>query len=87
MMLILKIYFSPTQLIENAIFAILNLKKKEVKKSMFLFHYGQMGSNKDAGQLALNVLKRGPITYYLITYEQHRNFYGFFSEQIVEEFF
>ena len=63
-MLILKIYFSPTKLIENAIFAILNLKKKEVKKSMFLFHYGQMGSSKDAGQLALNVLKRGPITLF-----------------------
>ena len=82
MMLILKIYFSPTQLTENAIFAILNFKKKEV---MFLFHYGRMGGSRGACQLPLNVLKRGPITYYTIIYEQHRNFYDFFSDQIVED--
>ena len=83
MMLILKIYFSPTQVTENVIFAILNFKKKEV---MFLFHYGQMGGSRGACQLPPNVLKRGPITYYTIIYEQHRNFYDFFSDQIVEDY-
>ena len=74
--------FQPNTSDRKCDFCILNFKKKEV---MFLFHYGQMGGSRGTYQLPLNVLKRRPITYYTITYEQHRNFYDFFSDQIVED--
>ena len=53
---------------------------------MFLFHYGkhqQLGGNRDPrnSTLPINVLKRGPITYYSINFNQHKNFYDFFSSQ------
>ena len=53
---------------------------------MFLFHYGQMGSNRGNRQLPINILKRGPITNCAISYGQHKNFCDFFSEQIVGDF-
>ena len=31
-----------------------------------------------------NVLKRGTITYYSINFEQHKNFYDFFSSDILD---
>ena len=51
---------------------------------MFLFHYGQMGGNRGNGQLPLNILRRGPITYCTISYQEHKDFYNFFSE--IEDF-
>ena len=62
------------------------LKVPEVKKNMFLFHYGkhqQLGGNRDPrnSTLPINVLKRGPTTYYSINFNQHKNFYDFFSSQ------
>ena len=74
--------FQPNTSDRKCDFCILNFKKEEV---MFLFHYGQMGGSRGTCQLPLNVLKRRPITYYTIIYEQHRNFYDFFSDQIVED--
>ena len=56
------------------------------KNHMFLFHYGQMGGNRGNGQLPVNILRRGPITYYTISYDQHKNFYDFFGERIVDDF-
>ena len=61
------------------------------KKHMFLFHYGkhqQMGGNREprTSRLPINVLKRGPITYYSINYIQHKNFYNFLSSGIVHAF-
>ena len=56
------------------------------KNHIFLFHYGQLGGNRGNGQLPINILKRGPITYYTILYDQHRNFFDFFGEQIVDDF-
>ena len=53
---------------------------------MFPFHYGQMGGSRQNFQRPINVLKKGPITYYSITYEQHKTFYGFFGDGIVEDF-
>ena len=38
-------------------------------------------------QLPVNILRRGPITYYSINYQQHKNLYDFFDEKIVEVFF
>ena len=38
-------------------------------------------------QLPVNILQRGPITYYSINFHQHKNFYDFYDEKIVDSFF
>ena len=53
---------------------------------MFLLHYNQMRGNRRNQQLPLNVLKRGLATYFSINYNQHKKFYNFFEEQVVEDF-
>ena len=53
---------------------------------MFLLHYKQMGGNRRNQQLPINVLRRGPITYFSINYSQHKSFYNFFQEQIFDDF-
>ena len=76
----------------HAEFAKKLLKVLEVKKKhMFLFHYGkhqQIGGNRDSrtSALPITVLKRGPIAYYSINFNQHKKFYGFFSSGIVDAF-
>ena len=60
------------------------------KKRMFLFRYGTRqrfgGSGPKTSDLPLNDLKRGPIAYYSINFAQHKNFYDFFSTEIVDIF-
>ena len=56
------------------------------KKHMFLFHYYQPGGSPINQQLPLHVLKRGPITYFIVNFNQHNNFYNFFEESIVDDF-
>ena len=51
----------------------------------FLFHYDQVGCSRNQ-LLPINVVKRGPITYYSISFNQHREFYNFYEEQIVDDF-
>ena len=81
------IYSGTIQFTKVAIFVKLILKTQEVKKkNMFLFHFGQTGGNRGNGQLQINVLKRGAITYYTTSFAQHRGFYNFFGEQIVDDF-
>ena len=53
---------------------------------MFLFHYNQMGGNRGNHQFPVNILRRDPIKYFTISYNQHKNFYNFFEEQIVDDF-
>ena len=62
------------------------LKIQELEKITFLLHYNQMGGNRRNQQLPKNVLRRGPITYFSINYNQHKSFYNFFQEQIVDDF-
>ena len=52
---------------------------------MFLLHYNQMGGNRRNQQLPINILKRGSVKYFSINYNQHRNFYNFFQEQIADD--
>ena len=52
---------------------------------MFLLHYNQMGGN-GGNQLPINILRRGAIKYFSINYNQHKNFYNFFQEKIVDDF-
>ena len=59
------------------------------KKHMFLFHYGerQMGGRRPGlSALPQNVLTRGPLTYYSINFEQHKNFYDFFNNSSADVF-
>ena len=53
---------------------------------MFLSHYQQnqqIGGSLMNQQEPFDVLKRGPITYYY----QHKNFYNFFDEGVIDSFF
>ena len=45
-----------------------------------------MRGNRWNQQLPVNILRRGPIKYFRISYNQHKNFYNFFVEQIVDDF-
>ena len=36
--------------------------------------------------LPINILRRGTIPYYSITFDQHKNFYDFFSTDVVDSF-
>ena len=56
------------------------------KSHMFLFHYDQTGSKRGKSQLPINILRRGPIMHFTISYDQRKNFYNFFKEQIVDDF-
>ena len=57
---------------------------------MFLYHYGSGqkvgGRNPRNNGLLINILRRGPITYYFISFDKHKNFYDFFSVNVVDEF-
>ena len=57
------------------------------KNHMFLLHYNQMGGNRRNQQLPINVLKRGPIKYFSINFNRHKDFYDFFQERIEDDFF
>ena len=79
--------FNPDTVYKGCDICQLEFEKSRSKKThMFLFHYGQMGGIRGNGQLPINILKRGPITYYTISYDQHKNYYDFFNEQIVDNF-
>ena len=36
--------------------------------------------------LPINILRRGKILYYSITFDQHKKFYEFFSTDVVDSF-
>ena len=59
-------------------FKICRLKKNH----NFLFHYQQTAGSRNQ-QLPLNILRRGPITYYSINFWQHQDFYDFYDKKIV----
>ena len=62
------------------------------KRHMFLNHYGQQNNRQkkqiggSRNVLRLNTLIRGPITNYSINFNQHKNFYDFFSASVVDNF-
>ena len=58
--------FKPDTIYRACDICRLEFYNSRIKKNhMFLFHYGQMAGNRGNGQLSLNILRRGPITYYL----------------------
>ena len=67
---------------------MLFLKHADKKKYIcFFFHYSkkeQFGGRQST--LPINILKCGPFTYYTINFNQHKNFYDFFTSEIVDDF-
>ena len=61
----------------------LNLKVEGCKKSQFSFSLNQFGGRRNQ-QLPINFLKRGQIIY-CISFNQHKEFYNFYKEQIVDD--
>ena len=59
---------------------------RQKKNHNFLFHRHQQTGGALNQQLPVNVLKRGPITYYSINFYQHENFYDFYDEKIAHGF-
>ena len=58
---------------------------------MFLFHYGkhqQIGGNRGlrTSTLPINVLKRGPITYFSVNFDQNKKFFDSFYCGIADAF-
>ena len=79
--------FKPDSIYRSCDICQIEFENSRAKNNhMFLFYYGQMGGNRGNGQLPVNILRRGPITYYTISYDQHKNLYDFFSERIVDGF-
>ena len=64
---------------------VLKIAIKE--KINFLFHRKQQVGGRLNQPHPINVLRRGPIIYYSINFYQHKNFYDFTDESIVDSFF
>ena len=58
---------------------------RQKRSHNFLYHYRQTGGEINQQQ-PVNILRRGPITYYSINDQQHNYFYDSFEEKIVETF-
>ena len=64
-----------------------NFKTSGKEKNNFLFHWEQQTGGALNQQLPVNDLKRGPTTYFSINFFGNKNFYDFFDEKIVGNFF
>ena len=65
----------------------MKFKNCRVKKNhTFLFHYNQSEGSRMNQQLPVSVVTRGPVTYFSINYNGHKNFYDFFQEDVVDDF-
>ena len=55
---------------------------------MFLYHYNNQagGARNRLNDLPLNVLRREQIVYYSVNFDQHRNYYDFFSTDMIDIF-
>ena len=61
-------------------------KNCRVKKThMFLFPYNQSGGSRMNQRLPVSVVTRGTVTYFSMNYNDHKNFYDFFQEDVVDD--
>ena len=70
------------------IFVTLLLKHADIKNTyvfLSLWYKKQFGGSRRS-TLPINILKRNSFTYFLINYTQHKNFYDFFTSDIVDDF-
>ena len=72
--------FAPDTNLKRCNNCLMDFKNSRIKKITFLFHYNQTGGSRMNQQLPVNVLRRGPVKYFSINYQQHNNFYDFFRE-------
>ena len=78
--------FSPDNVSKRCDECKLEFKNSRLKKNHnFLLHYNQVRRRRNQ-QLPINVLRRGPIFYYSINFDQHKNFHDFYNEKIVDDF-
>ena len=57
------------------------------KNHMFWYHYSQAGGTRNRlNDLPLNVLRRAQIVYYSVSFDQHKNYYDFFSTDMIDIF-
>ena len=66
-----------------------NFKPEDKRKTIiFYFIENQQSGGTINQQGPVNVLRRGPLIYYSINYDQYKNFYDFYDEgKIVDRFF
>ena len=78
--------FSPDSVSKQRDECKLEFKNCRLKKNHnFLLYYNQVGGRRTQ-QLPISVLRRGPIFYYSINFDQHKKFYDFYDEEIVDDF-
>ena len=78
--------FSPDNVSKRCDECKLEFKSCRLKKNHnFLLHYNQVGGSRNQ-QLPINVLRCCAIFYYSINFYQHKNFYDFYDEKIVDAF-
>ena len=79
--------FSPDNSSKRCDECKIEFKNSRLKKDHnFLVHHQQTGGSMNQ-QLPVNILRRGPIIYYSINFQQHKNFYDFYEEKIVDSYF
>ena len=65
----------------------IEFKNCRLKKNHdFLVHHQQTGGSMNQ-QLQVNILRKGPVIYYSINFQQHIDFHNFYDEKIVDSFF
>ena len=80
-------FFSPDNNSKRCGDCKMEFKSCSLKKNHnFLLHYNQVRGSKINRQLPINVLRHGPIVYYTINFIQHKNFYEFYQESVVDDF-
>ena len=78
--------FSPDNISKRCDECKIESKSCRLKKNHnFLFHYNQVGGSRSQ-PLPINVLKRGPVIYTSINFNQHKEFYNFYEEKIADTF-
>ena len=65
----------------------IEFKNCRLKKNYnFLVHHQQTEGSMNQ-QLQVNILRRGPLIYCSINFQQHKDFYDFYDKKIVDSFF
>ena len=66
---------------------IFDLKTAGREKTIFFFHRSQQTEGSINQARPINILRRDPIVYYSISFQQHKIFYDFYDESIFGSFF
>ena len=79
--------FLPDTNLKRCDICLMNFKNLKMQKNhMFLLHYNQAGGSRTNQHLPVNLLRRDPVKYFSINYQQHKNLYSFFQESFIDDF-